>query len=1229
MLQPRTNEDILRFGRIPHHFGPFGELNRNDRLDSTSSTSNESSFTLPSTITAIDPLVSSMIEGSNGQVEIGDFMSEKISLFEASAGIGVWRRTLLRGRLPLVQDFLPLQQPWPVEPLFSALSDSMAHLQLPRFVLRHPETINSVLLTLLRLTMEFQKQKISNLDESDIQQLDDDEGDHEDKEEEDIYLKSLLLEMENDNRIDPGFGGALLTKSDEEIAQEVATGLVEEYREVLQGVQVLDHIFGMAHGLLKTERSIEGAAGVAFGLQDGIWQHTGWKVLNELQRELAAMTELRTMVKSLGRRPASQGVNYHRFSPRKLHRDGGLGAQLDPFTRSTVTGLTLSNSLSEMLPSEAVLLKGSPALRKLFMAKRVESKLLSYELSGWSDVPSVPRLRPRYFPRMPSAPGGPIIVCLDTSWSMSGRREVLSKAVVLACVSEAHKQRRECQVVAFSNKRGVMDCGRITADVQGVRRLLDFLSFSFGGGTDVTGALQHVMRTQESEALSGSDILLVTDGEIPDPPISDVILKDLDLLKRRTGLEIHGLLVGKAESKPLSKLCTQIYDFLGHFDMPLEKFSDVTKSRTRSTTTFSAFSNQNMPSRSLRPFQNFENHVTTPRRYGWSLRYNLRCSGSRIHLAARSASSDTGGRQAKKGKANRKYEDDEDNSYWGETYLGSDDESIDLNQENEISPVHAEFYKRVEDAVVKIQDATNARIADDEWRPKRLDEEKDSKNSGWKYRDQLKFAVETVGENLIERSEEARLVVLGMVSSEHVLLLGPPGTAKSELGRRLSKLCGGPFFQRLLTRFTTPEEIFGPLSLRALENDEYKRCTEGFLPTASVAFLDEIFKANSNILNTLLTVLNERQFDNGAGVRELCPIKCVVGASNELPESDELDAIYDRFLLRKEVLPVSDEGIIDMLKMSTPGASRCDTTRDKHLSSCETVFDDGLENVIECLSEAASLVHMSDDACAMMRDLRKFMKDEVGVDVSDRRIVKAARLLRFSAASHGRTRVDPIDCLLLQHIVWKLPEQRSTVRDWLWDHITPGGEPTDGSTPSIARQLRLLLDGLCIELLELLRKTSGDITGESGGRDADIALIRGLSTEISRIASLLQGRRELLERHSELLRRSIDHLWLDPEEARAAQQLLLPKAEVALMEVKNVLAQARMLELVLGYDFANYLSNDLRQAAIERLWEDNDPAIERSFTEYELNLTMKDAKAKYDLNDFRAWKRARKKMSRT
>jgi MoxR-like ATPase len=403
---------------------------------------------------------------------------------------------------------------------------------------------------------------------------------------------------------------------------------------------------------------------------------------------------------------------------------------------------------------------------------------------------------------------------------------------------------------------------------------------------------------------------------------------------------------------------------------------------------------------------------------------------------------------------------------------------------------------------------------------------------------------------------------------------------------------------------------------------------DGFLPTASVAFLDEIFKANSAILNTLLTVLNERQFDNGAGLREECPIRCVVGASNELPESDELDALYDRFLLRKEFLPVSDEGLMRLLSMPSPGESPCDDDGDNVANTsgkCDVVFTDGLDQVVEALSTAANNVLMGADACALLRDLRNYMREELDVDVSDRRLLKAARLLKISAASHGRISVDPLDCLLLQHVVWRLPEQRVAVREWLWDHLTPGcggGAGGVDSPSAAAAQFRFVLDGLRREAMKAVRKTAGDVTGSSGARTADVAFIESLRAEAANLATLLQQRSTALARHMELLQRSMDHLWLDADEARAAQQILFPKADAFLLEVDRALADATALELSLS-DAASSPSNDVRLSVLELLWDEG--AQEITFTSEEMKMGMKEAKAKYDLDTFRMWKRARKK----
>lgn len=158
---------------------------------------------------------------------------------------------------------------------------------------------------------------------------------------------------------------------------------------------------------------------------------------------------------------------------------------------------------------------------------------------------------------------------------------------------------------------------------------------------------------------------------------------------------------------------------------------------------------------------------------------------------------------------------------------------------------------------------------------------------------------------LIERDGEVALVLTSLVAREHVLLVGPPGCAKSLLLEAVMRWLGGTTFTCLLTRFTTPEELFGPVSVAGLKEDRYRRITTGKLPEADGCFLDEVFKGSSAILNTLLRLLNERVLDPGDGVPVECPLRLCVAASNEWPGQQdngaELQAVFDRFLLRKSV----------------------------------------------------------------------------------------------------------------------------------------------------------------------------------------------------------------------------------------------------------------------------------------------------------------------------------------
>src|SRR4051812_1640201 len=159
--------------------------------------------------------------------------------------------------------------------------------------------------------------------------------------------------------------------------------------------------------------------------------------------------------------------------------------------------------------------------------------------------------------------------------------------------------------------------------------------------------------------------------------------------------------------------------------------------------------------------------------------------------------------------------------------------------------------------------------------------------------------------DLAARFPERKGVIDGALCSifagEHVLFLGPPGTAKSSLARSIAQAFSGRYFEWLLTKFSTPDELFGPVSLRSLEQDRFERITMDKLPAAEFAFVDETFRANSAILNSMLTLMNERVYHNGGSQPTSCPLVTLFGASNDLPEGRELEAVFDRFLLRFDV----------------------------------------------------------------------------------------------------------------------------------------------------------------------------------------------------------------------------------------------------------------------------------------------------------------------------------------
>ena len=317
-------------------------------------------------------------------------------------------------------------------------------------------------------------------------------------------------------------------------------------------------------------------------------------------------------------------------------------------------------------------------------------------------------------------------------------------------------------------------------------------------------------------------------------------------------------------------------------------------------------------------------------------------------------------------------------------------------------------------------------------------------------RERMRKLLSQLTTGIHERNEIMAVSLLGAIAGHNTFLFGPPGTAKSLISRRLASAFDSPrYFEILMNRFSTPEEVFGPVSIKHLKEDLYIRQIEDYLPSADFAFLDEIWKSSPAILNSLLTIINERIYKNGNQTVKV-PLKSLVAASNEVPQEHQgLDALYDRFIIRLQVPPIQLKENFHHLLDSHQATATPEVDSSLRISSTD----------IETWRKQLLKIRIGKETFNIIDTIRQELAskfDDIKVYVSDRRWQRAADLMKASAYFNGRTETNHADAVLLKHCLWNSEDNRKKVQDIIMSSIEHCGLSTTIDLSKLDEEKNLL-----------------------------------------------------------------------------------------------------------------------------------------------------------------------------